>query len=64
MVRQMQEVVMTVGAPAARRGLWTPTLCDLCAEAKPGAKVGRCWRFQRIVVDQWAAEGLRRRPGK
>ncbi len=57
MVKQMQDPVMTIDDLAKYLKLSTSTLYKLCAEGKiPGQKVGRHWRFHKVVIDRWLGD--------
>ena len=57
MVKQMQDPVMTIDDLAKYLQLSTSTLYKLCAEGKiPGQKVGRHWRFHKVVIDRWPGD--------
>ena len=57
MVKQMQDPVMTIDDLAKYLQLSTSTLYKLCAEGKiPGQKVGRHWRFHKVVIDRWLGD--------
>ena len=57
MAKQMHDMVMTIDDLAKYLKLSTSTLYKLCAEGKiPGQKVGRHWRFHKIVIDRWLGD--------
>lgn len=51
---KQEDRIMNIHDLAKYLKLSTSTLYKLCAEGKvPGQKVGRHWRFHRMVIDQW-----------
>lgn len=63
MANQMQNPVMTIDDLAKYLKLSTSTLYKLCADGKvPGTKVGRHWRFHKVVIDRWLGDE-RTKPG-
>jgi excisionase family DNA binding protein len=54
MAKQIHDTVMTIDDLALYLKLSTSTLYKLCAEGKvPGQKIGRHWRFHKVVIDEW-----------
>ncbi|HVS70831.1 MAG TPA: helix-turn-helix domain-containing protein [Phycisphaerae bacterium] len=57
MADQSPDSVMTIQELARYLKLSTSTLYKLCAAGKvPGQKVGRHWRFRKVVIDEWLAQ--------
>jgi excisionase family DNA binding protein len=57
MAKQLHDPVMTIDDLAKCLKLSTSTLYKLCAEGKiPGQKVGRHWRFHKVVIDRWLGD--------
>lgn len=57
MPKQNPDMVMTIEDLAKHLKLSTSTLYKLCAEGKiPGQKVGRHWRFHKVVIDRWLGD--------
>jgi excisionase family DNA binding protein len=57
MPKQNPDMVMTIEDLAKYLKLSTSTLYKLCAEGKiPGQKVGRHWRFHKVVIDRWLGD--------
>jgi len=53
----MQDMVMIIDDLAVYLKLSTSTLYKLCAEGKiPDQKVGRHWRFHKVVIDRWLGD--------
>jgi excisionase family DNA binding protein len=50
--------IMTTKEMAKYLKLHAITICKLCKEGKiPGIQIGRVWRFDKEVIDEWIAKG-------
>jgi len=50
--------IMTTKEMAEYLKLHAITICKLCKEGKiPAIRIGRVWRFDKKVIDQWIAGG-------
>jgi excisionase family DNA binding protein len=50
--------IMTTRELAKYLRLHEITICKLCREGKiPSIRIGRVWRFDRGVIDEWIARG-------
>ena len=50
--------IMTTKEMAKYLKLHTITICKLAAEGKiPCVRIGKVWRFDKDVVDEWIAKG-------
>jgi excisionase family DNA binding protein len=50
--------IMTTKEIAKYLKLHQITICKLCNEGKiPSVRVGRVWRFDKDVIDEWIARG-------
>lgn len=61
----MPDEVLTIDELAAYLKVAKSTLYKLAQEGKlPGQKVGKHWRFRRVVIDDWLANQAspKRRP--
>jgi excisionase family DNA binding protein len=49
--------IMTTKEMAKYLKLHSITICKLCKEGKiPGIQIGRVWRFDKEVIDEWIAK--------
>ena len=50
--------IMTTKEMAEYLKLHPITICKLSKEGKiPSIRIGRVWRFDKVVVDEWIAKG-------
>jgi excisionase family DNA binding protein len=50
--------IMTTKELADYLKLHAITICKLCKEKKiPAIRIGRVWRFDKEVIDEWIAKG-------
>jgi excisionase family DNA binding protein len=50
--------IMTTKEVADYLKLHAITICKLCKENKiPAIRIGRVWRFDKEVIDEWIAKG-------